>query len=106
LVLGAAAPVDITPAEIHGGVVDDLGFLVGKQVLVASVRGEEDSGHGEFLSKDEKDCKGFRDQRRDSSWDPSGVLDDFAVLWVLDLSSRRRPPLKFARVDMRSDALL
>lgn len=39
LVVGAGLAVNETVAEAHSGVVDDLGFLVGAELLVATVRG-------------------------------------------------------------------
>jgi len=50
LVVGTTALVDETIAEGDGGVVDDLGFLVGEQLLVATVFRNEAAGHGMVLA--------------------------------------------------------
>jgi hypothetical protein len=41
LVVGAGAPVDEAVTEADRGVVDDLGFLVGAELFLAAVRGDE-----------------------------------------------------------------
>jgi len=41
LISGAGFPVNEAVAEAHGGIVDDLGFRIGKEFLVAAVRGNK-----------------------------------------------------------------
>jgi len=50
LVVGAAAPVDVSVAKPHGHVIDKLGHLKAFQPAVTAVPGDQ-FGHGQAIMK-------------------------------------------------------